>query len=304
MTTQPPASVVDVTAQSFQSEVLERSTQVPVLIDFWATWCGPCRTLGPILEKLCTEMAGAFVLAKIDIDQNPELAEAFRIQSVPAVILVIDGRPVDGFMGAQPEPQIREFLAPHLAGVPDPLSEALALEQSGDRAGAISSLQQVLAAAEAAAANSDGGAELVAAMGDALGLARAELARMLLDDDQEQAARDQLAKLRPEDLEGDTAKSVKARLENVPSDTDLSELEAAVQAAPDDLARQLELGKAWVGAQRVEDGLEKLLDVAKLDIAFDEGAPRKALLEMFDLLGPENPHTIEFQQRLSILLCP
>ena len=111
-----PQVILDVDVQNFAAEVVERSQETPVLVDFHAAWCGPCKTLGPILEGLATEFAGGFRLAKIDIDQNPELAEAFGIQSVPAVILVRDGRPVDGFMGALPEPEIRKFLESHAIG--------------------------------------------------------------------------------------------------------------------------------------------------------------------------------------------
>src|SRR5690606_15652661 len=101
--TQAPAHVFDATADNFEAGVLERSMQVPVLIDFWAEWCGPCKTVGPILEKLAAEYNGAFVLAKIDVDREQQLAGAFQIRSIPTIILVKDGQPVDGFPGAMPE---------------------------------------------------------------------------------------------------------------------------------------------------------------------------------------------------------
>ncbi len=141
-------------------------------------------------------------------------------------------------------------------------------------------------------------------MAPAIATARAELARMLLDAEDPDAARAELAKLTAEELEGDVAKSVRARLELAADDVDVSALEAAAQAAPDDLSKQIELGKALVGARRAEEGLELIFDVAKRNLSYDGGAPRKALLEMFELLGPDDPQTVAFQQRLSILLCP
>ena len=123
----PTAPVLEITPQTFEKEVVQRSLETPVLVDFWATWCGPCKTLGPVLEKLAGEYAGAFVLAKIDIDRNAELADMFGVQSVPTVVLVSGGQVVDGFVGAQPESKIRELLARHGVGAKkaaDPVAEA------------------------------------------------------------------------------------------------------------------------------------------------------------------------------------
>src|ERR1700754_5046697 len=106
-------AVIDVTTETFQKEVVERSRTTPVLLDFWAPWCGPCKTLSPTLEKIAREMNGKVVLAKVDIDTNPELADAFGIQSVPTVALLVAGKIVDSFVGAQPEAKIRELLAKH-----------------------------------------------------------------------------------------------------------------------------------------------------------------------------------------------
>src|SRR5688500_3037775 len=136
------AAPIEITAANFEREVLLRSRELPVLVDFWATWCAPCRTLGPILDKLARELSGRFVLAKVDIDKSPELAEVFRIQSVPTVLLLVDGRPVDGFLGAQPEAAVRKFLEPHLAAAPVAvLEQVAALTAEGRREDAVGVLR-------------------------------------------------------------------------------------------------------------------------------------------------------------------
>src|SRR6476469_5822966 len=122
-TTSDHAHVFDATAENFEADVLKASLQTPVLVDFWAEWCGPCKTLGPILEKLAAEYNGAFLLAKVDVDKEQQLAAAFQVRSIPTVFLVKDGQLVDGFPGALPEGQLREFLKSH--GI-EPLAAAAA----------------------------------------------------------------------------------------------------------------------------------------------------------------------------------
>lgn len=283
---QTHVAVVDVTVESFQKEVVERSRQVPVLIDFWATWCGPCKTLGPILEKLAREMAGKFVLAKIDVDQNPEIAELFQIQSVPTVMLLKGARPVDGFMGAQPEATIRKFLAQHLGPAePDPMEVALELERTGKRGEAIQTLQALLLKKPADAP------------------ARLMLARLLVADARLDEARQVFALLSGDLLASEEAKLIASQLEAANKVGELTALEAAVTKAPKDVAARIALGKGLVAAAKYEQGLEELLTAAKLDMQFEGGAPRKAMIEVFNLLGQSDPLVLEFQRRLSMLLC-
>jgi putative thioredoxin len=276
---------VDVTAASFEREVLVRSRELPVLVDFWATWCAPCRTLGPILDKLAGELSGRFVLAKVDIDSNPELAELARIQSVPTVLLFVGGRPVDGFMGAQPEAAVRRFLEPHLAAAPQPVLERVAeLEQAGRGEEAVAALREHLRQ------HSDDGA------------ARVALVRILLDLDRKEDARKVSEKLTDEDWASDAGQALKARMQLAAGGGDLERLAAQLDAAPADIGARLAYGKALIAAGRREQGLEELLRAAQQDLHHDGDAPRKALIEAFTALGWEDPLTLEYQRRLSMLL--
>jgi putative thioredoxin len=280
-------TIIDVDTQGFEREVLQRSLELPVLLDFWAAWCGPCKTLGPILEKLARERPGAFVLARVDVDKEPRLADAFRIQSIPTVMLLVGGRPVDAFMGALPEAEIRRFLEPHLGpgGATDAVEQARAMAEEGDSEGAILFLREHLRQ------HPDDGP------------ARIALARQLLDAGRREDAAKALERLDEAQRSTPEAKSVLAELELLAQAGDLGELRAKVAEHPDDLALRLELGKALFAARQHEEGLEEVFGAALVDLSFDEGAPRKTLIELFRALGPEHPLTLEYQQRLSVLLC-
>ena len=143
--------MIDITLENFEAEVVTASMQTPVLVDFWAPWCGPCQSLGPVLEKLETEYAGGFTLAKIDSDQQQQLAAMFGVRSIPTCVLMVGGQPVDGFTGAQTEGQVREFLAKHVAPAPEaasqePEDEVLAALAAGDTDTALDKLQQTVLA--------------------------------------------------------------------------------------------------------------------------------------------------------------
>lgn len=283
---QQPAHIVDVTVESFRDEVVERSKKVPVLVDLWATWCGPCKTLGPLLEKVVNELGGKVVLAKVDVDQNPEIAEIFGAQSIPTVVLIKDGRPIDGFVGAQTETQIREMLKRHLpAAAVDALAAALELEAGGDILGALEALRELADAPKPAK------------------LARAHLARIYAQNGAVDEARTEYQLLLPEDVDSEPARTAKALMALEEQKVDLGPLEAAVAKDPQDLKAQLALGKGLLAAGRTEEGLDRLYQACIVDIKFDGGAPRLSLLEAFDALGPTNPLAVQYRRKLSILLC-
>ena len=278
--------VVDVTAATFEAEVVLRSKEVPVLVDFWATWCGPCRTLTPILEKLAAELDGRFVLAKVDIDANPELADIFRIQSVPSVLLLKGGKLLDGFMGAQPEASVRRFLEPHL---PPPLVDELeavrALEADGQRAEAITALRAALREERVDA-----------------GAGRLLLARLLLEEGKPEEARLVFEKLAAGEQDSEEGKAIAAKLRFSRHRADLAALESQLAAEPGDIAARLAYGRALIAAGQHAQGLESLYEAARRDLHFQQDAPRKALIEAFDAVGFDQPLTLEYQRRLSLLL--
>ncbi len=280
--------VIEVGLDNFEQDVVVKSSQVPVVVDFWAEWCQPCKVLGPLLEKLAVELEGRFVLAKIDVDRNPELAQAFRVQSVPMVMLLKDGRPLDAFAGALPEAQLRAFLEPHLSDVAPgggPLEEAKKLEEAGRGEEALRVLETHL--------STDPGDAAV----------RIETARLLLVEGQAARARETFDALAETERETEAAKAVAARLELLEGAGDAEALRAELEADPTDVGKRIELGRALVAEGRTEEGLEELLGAAMRDLEFENGAPRKALLEVFQALGPDDPLTLSFQQRLSVLLC-
>jgi len=142
--------MIDVTVENFEAEVLQASTQIPVLVDFWAPWCGPCKSLGPVLEKLEADYGGRFKLVKINSDDEQQISQAFGIRSIPTCVLIKDGKPADGFMGALPEGKVREFLDKHLPSADEliaeeDLSEAEQLLAQGDTSSALAKLQEALA---------------------------------------------------------------------------------------------------------------------------------------------------------------
>ena len=277
--------VFDATTDTFEADVLRKSLDVPVLVDFWATWCGPCKTLGPILEKLAGEYNGAFVLAKVDVDKEQQIAAAFQIRSVPTVFLVKGGQLVDGFPGALPEGQLREFLASHgiqPAEAADAPVEAAPLDPQA----------QVSALREAIAAEPDK---------DELKL---DLVLALLKTG-EAAEAERLLDALPANLATDD-RAVKARarlgfaaaLKDAPSP---DALRAALQADPDDLRARHLLGVHALVDGDSEQALEQFLDMLKRDRAYEDGLARKSLIDAFRVIEDE-ALVGQYRRKMSSLL--
>lgn len=283
----PSPHVFNATTDTFETEVLQKSMTTPVLVDFWATWCGPCKTLGPILEKLAGEYNGAFELAKVDVDAEQQIAAAFQIRSVPTVFLIRDGQIVDGFPGALPEGQLRAFLKQH--GV-EP-AEAAANDEP-EALTPLSPAEQVAALRQAIAAEPDRDelkldlALALLATGDA---AEAET---LLDALPANLATDERA------LKARARLGFAALLKDAPP---AQALEAALARDENDLRARYLLGVHKLVAGDAEGALEQFIDLLRRDRTWEDGLARKALIDAFrviedqDLVG-------KYRRRMSSLL--
>ncbi len=268
------AHVFDATTETFEAEVLQKSLQVPVLVDFWATWCGPCKTLGPILEKLAGEYNGAFELAKVDVDREQQIAAAFQIRSVPTVFLIKGGQLVDGFPGVIPEGQLREFLKQHgiepaAAAVEATEAEALPLDPQAE----------VAALREAISAEPDK-EEL-----------KLDLALALLRTGATAEAA-QLIEALPANLAtDDRAIRARARLDFASALRDAPAADVLAQrvaANGDDLQARHLLGVHHLLAGEDEAALEQFLAMLQRDRGFQEGLARKALIDAFRVIEDED----------------
>ena len=284
MTTARP--ILDVGDRDFEREVIERSRQVPVVVDCWAPWCAPCRALGPVLERLALEHAGAFVLAKVNVDEAPAVAQALRVQSIPAVKAFRDGAIVGEFVGAQPESALREFLARVLP------SEADRLARHGEERSA---------AGDAAGAEAD----FTAALAEDARHPRAllGLARLYAASGQEPRALTLLDRVPPSGPVARDAERLAAELRTrVDATGDETTLRARVAANLADLDARLQLGRVLAARRKYDDALAELLEVVRRDPRFADEAARKAMLDVFEVLGPRHELTDRYRRELSSAL--
>jgi putative thioredoxin len=291
----PAADLIkDTDTAGFMVDVIEASQDTPIVVDFWAPWCGPCKQLTPALERLVKQYAGKVRLVKINVDENQELAQQFRVQSIPAVYGFKGGRPVDGFMGALPESQLKQFIDRLTGGGGSPVDEAVAeadaLAKEGQHDQALTIYQEILAEDPVH----------VKALAGAL---RAYVAL-----DQDETAREVIKKLPPQitntpDIQGvQAALDLKAATANTGGDAERAALEAKVAADPKDMQARLDLAMARFGAGEREKAVEDLLAMVKADRAWNEQAARKQLVKFFDAFGPTDPLTSSGRRRLSAIL--
>jgi len=279
--------VFDATTDTFETQVLQKSLQTPVLVDFWAEWCGPCKTLGPILEKLADEYNGAFELAKVDVDKEQQLAAAFQVRSIPTVFLVKGGQLVDGFPGALPEGQVREFLKHHGIEPAAPEEEA-----------APADVTPVDPHVEVMRLRAESGA---APEKDELKL---DLALALLQTGATHEAEQLLDALPANLAHDDRAIRARARLGFAALLKDAPPpqvLEAAIAANPDDLRARHLLGVHRIVAGDAEAGLEQFIEMLRRNRGFEDGLPRKALLDAFQMVEDEDLVS-RYRRKMSSLL--
>ena len=296
-TAQAPAAsgayVKDGSIETFAADVLEASRQVPVIVDFWAPWCGPCKQLGPSLEKIVNEAKGAVRLVKINIDENQEIARQLRIQSIPTVYAFRDGQPVDGFMGAVPETQLRAFVQQLTGG-------AAGQDQT----------EEILAAADEAFAAGD-----VAGAAQAYGhvlqeepgqpRAVAGLARCYLKSGDLERARTTLGLVRPDGAADEAIRTVDAELklrEQAASAGDSAPLVARLQSDPNDHQARYDLALALDAKGDREGAIRELLELVRRDRKWNDEAARKHLVTLFEAMGPADPRTLAARRHLSSIL--
>ena len=285
--------VKDSSLETFAADVLEASREVPVIVDFWAPWCEPCKQLGPAIEKVVLEAKGAVRLVKVNIDENPEIAQQLRIQSIPTVYAFKNGQPADGFQGAIPESQIRTFVQQLIGGA----------------AGA-SAADEILAAAGEAFAAGD-----LAAAAQAFGhvlqeepghpKAVAGLARCYLASGDIERARGTLGLVRPDGVSDEAIRAVDAEVrlrESASQAGDAAPLRARLEADPNDHQARYDLALALDAAGDREGAIAALLELVKRDRKWNDEAARKQLLTLFEALGPTDPRTLDGRRKLSSIL--
>ncbi|RPH46942.1 MAG: thioredoxin [Burkholderiales bacterium] len=274
----------DTTLQSFQADVIDASMQVPVLVDFWAPWCGPCKSLGPMLEKLEQAYGGRFKLVKIDTDAEQQLAQHFRIKSIPTVYAFVGGQPVDQFQGALPEGKLREFIDRLMPNPSDvELEQAGAALDRGDEAAATEHAKKAIA------------------LDPSNDSARLLYAQLLLGAGEPAAAQGQL------DALSDAAKAdpqVGALMQQVADAVDASkppvphELLDRVAAHPTDLQARLDLAEYWIEYKDWEPALEQLLEIVLRDRAFQEDIGRRRMVQVFELAAAQPALVSDWRRRL------
>jgi len=285
--------IKDGSDQSFMADVIETSQETPVVVDFWAPWCGPCKQLMPVLERVVKDAKGGVKMVKINIDENPGIAGQLGVRSIPAVYAFKDGKPVDGFQGGQPESELKKFVG-RLTGESDPIAEAASLAArakdslaAGDPGGAAQDYAQALSLNPESAE------------------AMAGLIRLYIDGGNEEAAADLLASAPDSMLEHPEIAAVRSQLsltEEAVEPDESAELVAAVNKNPDDLDARLALAKALAASGRNSDAVEHLLYSIAKNRAHNGEAARLFLLTIFEAEGPTSDVSVEGRRALSSIL--
>ncbi len=293
--TSSAAPVMDVTTRSFVTDVIEASKTVPVIVDFWAPWCGPCKQLGPVIEKVVSEANGAVRLAKMDIDENPDIAGQMGIQSIPAVVAFIDGRPADAFMGAKPEAEIRAFVdkvmklkpTPEAQGMADAVAEANRMAAEGDHGGAAELYSQILA-------REPDNLDAIAGLGQCyVAVGEVSMAQTLVD----QVPEDKRS-------EGALAALVKTlELKQAADDLgDLEPLAAAVEANPKDHQARFDYALALNARDKRDEAADQLLEIVRTNRKWNDDGARAQLVEFFEAWGNMDDATMSGRRKLSSIL--
>ena len=294
MISAPQSAPVDVTMDNFMAEVIEGSKTTPTIVQFWAPWCGPCKQLGPVLEKVVGASGGKVRMVRVNIDDNQQIAQQMRVQSVPTVYGFVDGQPVDGFAGAQPESNVKQFVEKLSsmggagADIASMLEAAEAALASGDHGTAMMQFQEAMSAAPESVAALAGVVRCLSASGDNAG------------------AREVIDQLNDEYREDPAMQSAIAAVELAEkaseSAGELDAAKAAVEADPNDLAARQEYALALYAVGANAEAMAQLLESIRIERGWNDDAARLQLLEFFATLGAANPDVIAARRKLSTLV--
>jgi putative thioredoxin len=283
--------IKDTTTQGFRQDVMQESLKQPVLVDFWAPWCGPCKQLTPVLEKVVKAAKGKIKLVKMNIDEHPQIAGQLGVKSIPAVFAFQKGQPVDGFMGALPESQVKSFIERLIGGVSGALEEILA---AADKSVAEGDLSQAAELYTGALAEDDSSAK---AMGG--------LIKVYVEMDMLEQAKQLLLAVKPEMANDPAIAGAKAAIEAKEAAAELGEtgpLLAAVEANPDDHQARIDLAVALNAQNKREEATDHLIASIRKERGWNEGAARKQLLQFFEAWGHGDDATVEGRRKLSAVL--
>ena len=283
--------IKDSDTNNFSTDVIDQSTKIPVVVDFWAPWCGPCKQLSPTLDKLAREYGGKIQLVKINVDENQELATQMRVQSIPMVVAFKDGQPVDGFAGALPESQLRQFFEKLTGSEGSPIEQALEkasmMIANGDTQNAAEIYSQILAQDPINAASHAG------------------VAKCLIEAEGIEKAQAYLKGLDADILNKEEVKSVLAAIDLEHASTDTEETDSLRQklaTSPDDPQLRYDLAIALYGDGCSEEAIDILVELVKTHKTWNEEAARAQLLKIFEALGHSDPITIEGRRKLSVVI--
>ena len=283
--------IKDSDTNNFSTDVIDQSTNIPVVVDFWAPWCGPCKQLSPTLDKLAREYGGKIQLVKINVDENQELATQMRVQSIPMVVAFKDGQPVDGFAGALPESQLRQFFEKLTGSEGSPIEQALEkasmMVANGDTQSAAEIYSQILAQDPINAASHAG------------------VAKCLIEAEGIEKAQAYLKGLDADILNKEEVKSVLAAIDLEHASTDTEETDSLRQkldTRPDDPQLRYDLAIALYGDGCSEEAINILVELVKTHKTWNEEAARAQLLKIFEALGHSDPITIEGRRKLSVVI--
>ena len=283
--------IKDSDTNNFSTDVIDQSTNIPVVVDFWAPWCGPCKQLSPTLDKLAREYGGKIQLVKINVDENQELATQMRVQSIPMVVAFKDGQPVDGFAGALPESQLRQFFEKLTGSEGSPIEQALEkasmMVANGDTQNAAEIYSQILAQDPINAASHAG------------------VAKCLIEAEGIEKAQAYLKGLDADILNKEEVKSVLAAIDLDHASTDTEETDSLRQkldTRPDDPQLRYDLAIALYGDGCSEEAINILVELVKTHKTWNEEAARAQLLKIFEALGHSDPITIEGRRKLSVVI--